>query len=342
MTAVRMNAVSVDYGDGRVLDSVDLDVDHGSTVAVLGPSGSGKSSLLGAIAGLVPVVEGEIYLSGTRVTGSGASVGPEDRGVAMVFQDFSLWPHLSVLDTVAYPIRMSGVDRAGARSSARRFLELFGIAGLADRFPDALSGGQQQRVGLARALARNAGVMLFDEPTAHLDVPLRSALAEEIRAILSERGAAAVLATHDAAEALATSDRIVLLREGRVVQAGSPVEVYERPVDEWAARLTGMASLITGVVSAGDGVARVKVDGAEESVIADGVMGGSRAVVRPEWVTIGGPLPGRVSAVSYRGGFSDHHLETSVGDVTVRTLGPPMVRAGDRVGWRLDRVWLIR
>lgn len=341
MSVVSASGVTVDYGHGSVLDSVDLDVPSGSTVAVLGPSGSGKSTLLGAIAGLVPVDQGEIRVSSTVVAGPGVWVNPEARGVAMVFQDFSLWPHLSVRDTVAYPIRMAGSDRSRARLEAMRYLEVFGIAHLADRFPDALSGGQQQRVGLARALARQVDVMLFDEPTAHLDAPLRVALADEIRAVLSARGAAAVLATHDAAEALATADRLVLLREGRVVQEGAPAEVYERPVDEWAARMTGAASVISGVTDAGEGPARITVDGVDEAVIAGGVRGGSRAIVRPEWATIGGQLPGRVRAVAYRGGYSDHHLETAVGEVMIRLLGPPMARAGEPVGWRLDRVWMV-
>ena len=164
----------------------------------------------------------------------------------MVFQNYALWPHLSALDTVAYPGRRRGMSRAQARQEAMVILERLHVSHLADRRPAELSGGEQQRVGLGRALARDAALYLFDEPTAHLDMHVRAVFVEELLTRLRDTGAAAMYATHDAEEALGVADRVVLLADGRVVQVGTPEEVYHRPVDLWAARLTGPASVLAG------------------------------------------------------------------------------------------------
>ena len=161
-----------------------------------------------------------------------------------MFQSYALWPHLTALDTVAFPLRMAGSGDGDARRRAGEILEALGIGDLGGRRPAAMSGGQQQRVGLARALARDATLFLLDEPTAHLDAATRAAAEALIAAQRALRGAAAVYATHDAAEALGVADRVALLRDGRIVQVGTPKEVYEQPVDEWAAVLTGPVSVI--------------------------------------------------------------------------------------------------
>ena len=164
--------------------------------------------------------------------------------MAMVFQNYALWPHLTALDTVAYPMRRRGVRRAQARREALEILARLHVADLADRHPAELSGGEQQRVGLGRALARDASLYLFDEPTAHLDTHVRGVFLEELLTRRRDSGAAALYATHDAEEALGVADRVALLAAGRVVQVGTPEEVYHRPVDLWAARLTGPASVL--------------------------------------------------------------------------------------------------
>ena len=245
------------YGTITVLDSVDLSVAKGEVLALLGPSGSGKSTLLNAIAGFVPVESGEITLGTRLVAAPNRADPPERRDMAFVFQDYGLWPHLTAVDTVAYPLRRRGLDRATARVQAKDLLDRLGIGELADRKPAALSGGEQQRVGLGRALARHAALYLFDEPTAHLDAHLRDVFLGEIAARRRETAAAAIYATHDAAEALGLADRVALLVAGRVIQAGTPQQLYAEPVSAAAARLTGPASILSDCVGAAAGTARL-------------------------------------------------------------------------------------
>jgi ABC-type Fe3+/spermidine/putrescine transport system ATPase subunit len=338
---LEIRGLTVAYGDNTVLDGVDLTVGAGTATAVLGPSGSGKSTLLGVVAGFVPAVAGEIHVGGERVVGPGHSVPPEQRKIAMVFQDFALWPHLSVMETVAYPMRVSGVPRAKRDARASELLEMFGIEELADRYPDQLSGGQQQRVGLARAMARGAEVMLLDEPTAHLDSPLRTTLQGEIRELRHMKDMASVVATHDAAEALAVSDQVALLRNGRVVQSGSPREVYESPVDLWAARLTGPAALLGGEFVCRDGEVHARLGSSTLTAAGDGLDRGSLALVRPDWMRFGGPLQGVVLSVHFRGTHTDHVVSSEAGQVEIRTLGAPQASEGDRVTWSIQRIRVV-
>ena len=262
-----------------------------------------------------------------------------------MFQGYALWPHLSALDNVAYPLRRTGLGRSEARRRAVPLLERMGIAALAGSHPAELSGGEQQRVGLARALARPAALYLFDEPTAHLDTALRAGLQDEMAAQRAALGAAVLYATHDVAEALAVADRIALVRDGVVAQVGSPQQVYECPVDLWAAQLTGPVGVLDVPVGAGPaadgGRVEVHVGGvATRPVVPLGaVAGGGRLLVRPEWARLGGPLPGRVTAVRFRGPHTDYRLDTPAGPVEVREPGPARAAVGDVPGWQLDRAW---
>ncbi len=312
---LRLRHLRVAYGSVLALGPVDLAVAQGEVLALLGPSGSGKSTLLHAVAGFQPPADGEVWLHGRRVAAPDRAEPPERRDVAVVFQSYALWPHLSALDTVAYPARRRGVGRAGARREALGILERLHVAHLAGRRPAELSGGEQQRVGLARALAREAGLFLFDEPTAHLDTHVRSVFLAELASRRRASGAAAVYATHDAEEALGLADRVVLLDSGRVVQVGTPAEVYDQPVDRWAARLTGVASVLT--------------------------QDGRSLLVRPGWARLGGDRPGTVRAAWFRGPHSDYLVETPDGEVLIRMSGTPRHGVGDRVGWSLDRSWVL-
>ncbi len=345
--ALECRALRIAYGDTEVLHGVDFTVDTGESVALLGPSGSGKTSLLYAVAGFLAPSGGEILLDGRPVSTSRTQEPPERRGVAMVFQHYALWPHLTAVETVAYPMRRRGMSRVEARAGALAMLERLGLSGLADRTPAQLSGGEQQRVGLARAIAREPALFLFDEPTAHLDTPLRAALQEELADRRARSGTAALMATHDVAEALAFADRVILLREGHLVQVGTPIEVYERPIDLWAARLTGPASVLdaslvdargaNGSASIRIGESVVPVDG----IAIDGRAGKVSVLVRPDWAALGGELSGTVTHVWFRGPHTDYRLATSNGDVDIREPGRPRVDIGATTGWRLDRAWLL-
>ncbi|GAC1663250.1 MAG: hypothetical protein NVS9B8_01920 [Candidatus Limnocylindrales bacterium] len=334
--------ISLGYDRALVVEGLDLTVGTGEMVVLLGPSGSGKSTILAAIAGFIPIRSGELRIGGRVVASSGHSEPPERRDVAGVFQGSALWPHLSAVDTVAYPLRRRGVPAAAARGEARAILDRFGVGHLADRRPAEMSGGEQQRIGLGRAVARGAALQLFDEPTAHLDGPLRDRLLDEIATTRRETRAAGIYATHDTAEALAIADRVALIRDGLLVQVGSPIEVYETPLDGWAARLTGPASVLDVVIIGTVGglieldVAAVRIRARMSGANAE-AGGPARILVRPDWAALGGPLPGRVAGVRFRGSHTDIDLATPAGSLTVRRLGPPTVVIGDTPGCPLER-----
>jgi ABC-type Fe3+/spermidine/putrescine transport system ATPase subunit len=313
---LELDGLTVAYGPVTALDRISLAVQPGEVVALLGPSGSGKSTLLNAVAGFLSLAEGSIRLRQRVVADARRAEPPEHRDVGVVFQNYALWPHLSALDTVAYPMRRRGVPAAEARAEAQRILSLLHIGQLADRRPGELSGGEQQRVGLARALARQASLYLFDEPTAHLDTHVRGVFLDELVARRSATGAAALYATHDAEEALGLADRVALLNSGRLVQIGSPQEVYDQPADRWAAQLTGPMSVLE-------------------------VPGEGRMLVRPGWARLGGERFGRIEAVRFAGPHSDYQLSTALGQVVVRQLGPPQQEVGAEVTWSLERTWGI-
>jgi ABC-type Fe3+/spermidine/putrescine transport system ATPase subunit len=309
-----LTGATVVLGGSEVLHTIDLEVGAGEVVALLGPSGSGKTTLLGACAGFVPLAAGEIRIGGEVVSTAATTVPPERRSVGFVFQSYALWPHLSARDTVAFPMEVAGLPRREARARAETVLDSLGVAALADRLPSEMSGGQQQRVGLARAVARGASLWLLDEPTAHLDAVTRQAIEEVVTTALRESGAAAIHATHDPAEALGSADRVVLLSAGRVVQQGSPAEVYQHPMDEWSARLTGPASVL--------------------------VRQGRRLMIRPEWVRLGvAGEPATVVSVRIRGPHSDVVLDTPYGRLEARVPGAAPHRVGDAVRWETERDW---
>ena len=341
--ALRCRGLRVDYGDVPAVRDLDLDVGPGEIVALLGPSGSGKSTMLHAVAGLVQPSGGEIWLAGRRVADANAGEPPERRDVGTVFQNFALWPHLEVLDTVAYPMRRAGRSRPQARADATAILDLLGLGRLAHRRPAELSGGEQQRVGLARALARNAGLYLLDEPTAHLDAHLRAAFLGEVHARQRDSGAAVVYATHDAAEALALADRVALLDGGRLLQVGSPAQVYDEPVSAAAAALTGPVSVLSARVgSAGDALVAVEIGDASATVAGRASGPRTRQVLlRPEWASVGGPFEGRIDAAWFRGSHIDYEVRSAAGSVLVRETNQPRRAAGQPLSWRIRRLWLL-
>ena len=330
--AVACAALSVGYGRVPALAGLDLAVAPGETVALLGESGSGKTTLLNAIAGFVPPLAGEIWLAGRLASAPGRSLPPERRRIGMVFQDHALWPHLSVLDTVAYPLRRAGVSAAAARRDARAILDQLNLAALAERRPGQLSGGEQQRVGLARALACRPALYLFDEPTAHLDASLRAQILDEVARRRAADGAAAIYATHDAAEALAIADRVAVLHSGALAQAGPPAGVYAEPDDLTVARLTGPVSVLDAPA-----LGALPITGhAAVPVTAAPSCDGRILLVRPDWARLEGDLPGTVEEVRFRGPHTDYHLATPAGPLLIREPGPPRATPGP-ARWTLLR-----
>lgn len=244
MSELRVQNLSVCFGRTRAVDGVDLSVRGPEVVAVIGPSGCGKSSLLRAVAGLEALASGRVLFDGVDQ----AAVPVHKRGFGLMFQDGQLFEHLSVGANVAYGPRRHGAGRAAASATARRLLGMVGLADFADRAPATLSGGQRQRVALARALAPRPGLLLLDEPLSALDASLRTRLAADLRAALRETSTMGLLVTHDHEEAFAVADRVVLMRDGRFVQEGTPRQVWSHPVDEDAALFLGYVRVLRGAL----------------------------------------------------------------------------------------------
>lgn len=237
---VTCTGLTVCYGTTTALDAIDLTCNAGEILVLLGPSGCGKTTLLRCIAGLEPPVAGTITLDGNDITG----VGPERRGIAMVFQDYALYPQKSVFGNIEFPLRMSRVPSAERRRRVAEVAELLRLESLLDRKPSQLSGGQQQRVGIGRALVRNPRVLLMDEPLSNLDAELRGRMRADLRTLQRHLGTTTVYVTHDQSEALSLADRLVVLRDGHIEQVGTPDEVYRTPASRFVASLVGGMSFL--------------------------------------------------------------------------------------------------
>ena len=239
MSGLVLDGVSAAYRDTTVLHEVDLTVERGELLVVLGPSGAGKSTVLRVVAGLEPVTTGRVHIAGRDVTDQ----RPGLRNVSMVFQSYALFPHLSVVENIAFGLEVRDTPRRQARERARAAAETVGCAGLLDRRPGQLSGGERQRVALARALVREPDVFLLDEPLSNLDLALRVEMRTELRALHDRIGATMVHVTHDQTEALVLADRIAVLRDGRVEQVGTPDEIWRTPASTFVARFVGSPAM---------------------------------------------------------------------------------------------------
>ncbi|MFC7185836.1 ABC transporter ATP-binding protein [Halorubrum yunnanense] len=239
-----LSNVTKEFGPETAVDGVSLDVEPGELLTFLGPSGCGKTTTLRTIAGLEEPTDGEISLGGETVAGDGAFVAPEGRDVGIVFQNFALFPHLTVRENIAFGL--SDADEETATARVDELLDLVDMPDHGEKTPDQLSGGQKQRVALARSLAPEPEVLLLDEPFSNLDVRLRVEMREEVRRILKEAGVTAVSVTHDQEEAMSISDRVAVMNEGEIEQVGSPETVFERPESKFVASFLGRASFLEG------------------------------------------------------------------------------------------------
>jgi ABC-type Fe3+/spermidine/putrescine transport system ATPase subunit len=229
------------------INRIQLEVHEGEMLTLLGPSGCGKTTTLRCIAGLEIPEAGDIVIDGQPMLSKGF-VPPSQRGIGMVFQNYAVWPHMRVLSNVSYGLKLMKISKAEIRDRALAVLEMVGLKGLEERYPSQLSGGQQQRVALARALVRNPKVLLLDEPLSNLDAKLREKMRFEIKSLVRRMGITAVYVTHDQAEAMVISDRIVVMESGNVVQVGTPEAIYDQPTNRFVADFIGTTNLIGGEV----------------------------------------------------------------------------------------------
>ncbi|MEV0378851.1 ABC transporter ATP-binding protein [Nonomuraea sp. NPDC050643] len=322
MAAIELRGLTKVYPGGvKALDALDLAVPDGEFFALLGPSGCGKTTLLRTIAGLETATGGAVLIGGRDVTG----VQPGGRDVAMVFQDYALFPHMDVSDNIAYPLRIKKVARGARREKAAEVGARLGLEQLMDRRPGQLSGGQQQRVALARVMATQAQAYLFDEPLSNLDARLRLEARTFLKKLQRELGVTTVFVTHDQAEALAMADRMAVMEAGHIRQIGTPAEVFQRPANTFVAGFIGSTpmNLLDGAVR-GD---TLEVAGCKVAVPAAGLSDGEQIVygVRPEYMSysaepVEGALGGKVVIVENLG--ASHLVTLDVNDVTVQAVVP--------------------
>jgi putative spermidine/putrescine transport system ATP-binding protein len=327
---VRLDGVTKSYGDLVAVDKLDLEIERGAFFTLLGPSGSGKTTTLRMIAGFEEPDSGRVELGGQDVT----SVPPYDRAVNTVFQDYALFPHMSVGENVEYGLRVKGVDKAERRRRASEALATVRLPGYENRKPNQLSGGQQQRVALARAIVNEPRVLLLDEPLGALDLKLREQMQVELKTIQSQVGITFIYVTHDQEEALTMSDRIAVFNQGRVQQVGPPAEIYERPDNAFVAGFVGVSNLLE--------------------------RDGQRFTVRPEKVTLieNGRAPsglhveaGTIRDVSYAGMVTRYLVDLDDGgelQVVRQNLETSSAEAQEqrgrkvKIGWRADQTVAVR
>ncbi len=295
------------------VDSISFEVARGTLTTILGPSGCGKTTTLRMIAGLESPTGGQIFIEGRDVT----TLGPADRNVSLVFQSYALFPHMDVLANVAYGLNVSGVPRPQAQARARDTLESVGLVGFDARLPSELSGGQQQRVALARALVLEPAVLLFDEPLSNLDARLRREMREEIRSLQQRLQLTVAYVTHDQSEALAVSDRIIVMDRGGIAQSGTPQDLYEYPKTEFVAGFMGEAMLFPAEADASGTVHLGPLRIAPRHAMTQGAV---KVAVRPEAWHIGAPgtgLAGRLAKSAYLGSLFEYTFDTGLGAIFV-------------------------
>ena len=321
---VRLDHISKIYNDPKTgkefyaVKDTTLEIEPGSFVTLLGPSGCGKTTTLRMIAGFESPDEGEIYLGDEAIN----ELTPNKRDTAMVFQSYALLPHYNIFDNVAYGLKLRKVPKDEIKERVTKILELVELSGMETRMTNQLSGGQQQRVALARALVIEPSVLLFDEPLSNLDAKLRVSMRTEIRKIQQRVGITAVYVTHDQSEAMALSDKIIVMRKGEVAQMGTPQEIYYHPVDEFVADFIGEANFIKGDVISKEGNGGVvKINGVDVNIPDLGTAEVGKEctlVLRPESVFVAeeGTLPCEVTLSCFMGSYQNYHVK--VGDTVVK------------------------
>jgi sn-glycerol 3-phosphate transport system ATP-binding protein len=324
MSSIRLVRVSKLWGGTKALDTIDLAIEPASFCVLLGPSGCGKSTTLRIVAGLEAASAGQVFIDGRDVTG----LAPSQRGISMVFQNYALFPHLSVADNIGFGLDVRKVPKDDARRRLAEAAELLGLGALLQRRPSQLSGGQQQRVALGRALVARTRVCLMDEPLSNLDAQLRQEMRHELRELQQRLKLTVVYVTHDQAEAMSMADQVVLLNQGRIEQNAPPRALYAQPASTFAARFIGTPAMNLLRLESG------RIAGSDVAV--------SRAAhtigVRPEAIVLGGPVAATVRSFEYLG--ADLVLRCAVGSeqIVVRAEGRTESAPGERIalGWRAE------
>lgn len=349
---VKVEGLRKRYGAFWAVDSVNFEIEEGKFLVLLGPSGCGKTTTLRCIGGLESPDEGRIIVDGQEVsnTQTGVLMPPEARGMGMVAQSYAIWPHMSVFENVAFPLRMRKHDSKDIRERVRWALDVVQLGGLGDRNATDLSGGQQQRVALARAIVARPKVLLFDEPLSNLDAKLREQMRFLIKEIQKSIGITAVYVTHDQAEAMGLGDDLIVMNSGRIEQRGSARSLYLNPTNRFVADFIGVANLIEGVVegdSDSEGMVSFRPAVRDAPLIrcresVKSSMAGAVLLARPEWINVvtehsdsmQNAIPGCVETSQYLGEHTEMIVTTAIGRVRVSTRGGDELSEG-------SHVWLV-
>lgn len=352
MARLILDNVGKSFAGADAVKDVSIDVADGEFLAVLGPSGCGKTTLLRLVAGFEKLTRGEIRIGGTVMSGPDGSVPPERRRVGIVFQNYALWPHMSVAENVGYSLKVAGLDRALAGRKIAEALALVGLEGLGDRRPASLSGGQRQRVALARCLVAAPSLVLFDEPLANLDVHLRSSMENEFAAFHKRTGTTMVYVTHDQGEAMALADRIAVMDRGRLMQLASPRDLYHEPANEMVASFIAKGTLLPVQVLGEEAAGHCKVRVLGQEAVVRCRRGErprhGRICCRSADFEIAGPgepgIDGIVRRVVYRGGGARVEFSPLENPDTIVPLDQPdpvFHQVGDSLCLRVRAGWLI-
>ncbi len=348
MSFLRLDGLVKKFGDFTAVERIDLDVEKGEFISLLGPSGCGKTTTLQMIAGFVDPTEGRIFINDVDVT----RVKPSKRNLGIVFQSYALFHHMTVADNVAFGLEMRNIPKQERDERVRETLELVHLDQFSHRYPRELSGGQQQRVALARALVIRPEVLLLDEPLSALDAKIREDMQIELRAIQRKLGTTTILVTHDQSEAMAMSDRIAVMHEGRLAQVDRPYEAYERPSDSFVTKFLGKSNMFDGTgKGSSDGLGAIDVAGVEFLVRDVDIENGAlvHVSVRPEKIRLieagKGRIDGTVTAQIFLGDQWVFQIETSLGafDVVTQNTGGHQVGEGTTVGldWSPEEVRVL-
>ena len=317
-----------------------LEIADKEFIVLVGPSGCGKSTTLRMVAGLEEISKGELYIDGKLVN----DVEPKDRDIAMVFQSYALYPHMTVRENMEFPLKLKKVPKEEIQQRVDQAAEILGITQYLDRKPKALSGGQRQRVAIGRAIVRDPAVFLMDEPLSNLDAKLRESMRDELRALQQRLGITSLYVTHDQSEAMAISDKVVIMKDGVICQQGTPQEIYEQPASRFVANFIGKANFIDGIFKGRDGeAALVEIGGKTFSIPAPGKMEGVEVggacclTVRPESFLLtkdAGALPGTVSRATYYGAKIEYEVMLNEQPIIVEVYNPQLTErfsVGDTV-----------
>jgi multiple sugar transport system ATP-binding protein len=343
--SISIRDLKIAYGTHTIIERLSLDIGIGEFLVLLGPSGCGKSTLLNTIAGFTETSEGEIWISGRNVTWE----EPKDRGIGMVFQSYALYPHMTVRKNLSFGLRVAGLPKAEIARRIEKTAALLHLQDLLDRRPVQLSGGQRQRVAIGRALVREVSVFLFDEPLSNLDAKLRNELRVEIKKLHQQLGNTMIYVTHDQVEALTLADRIAVMREGRIMQFGTPKEIYHRPANRYVAGFIGSPAMnfIEGEIELGNGARAFRSKDLHIGLSAypfttEPKAGPATLGLRPEHILPDGAaknlptIPGVVSVVEPMGTDTVVWFEWAGESLSFRVMGDVSLEAGDGIAPGLD------